>query len=176
MRRLWFLGETRKDVATAWGIGAGSVTNIVNEWTKGLQESDIEGVRELAVQLKKEGSTLAELTSIYRRHSYIKKLGVDEDQIEFLIVNLLDGVKSVPQEKVTGLVIQLFELSESESIAPVDVPNYVKQKMEVKQILEDQIQQAGATLHHKNVDIQTVEEFRKLKDELKKHGLSLAPL
>src|SRR5438552_300486 len=138
VRRLWFLGETRKDVATAWGIGTGCVTNIVNEWTKGLEESesDIEGVRELAVQLKKEGSTLAELTSIYRRHSYIKKLGVDEDQIEFLIVNLLDGVKSVPQEKITGFVIQLFELSESESIAPVDVPNYVKQKMEQKQILD----------------------------------------
>jgi ABC-type Na+ transport system ATPase subunit NatA len=85
--RLWFSGETRKNVAAACGIGTGSVTNIIDEQTKGLEESDIRWIRELAVQLKKDGTTLAEFVSIYRRHNYIKKLGTSEDQIESLIRN-----------------------------------------------------------------------------------------
>src|SRR5436190_24347840 len=104
VRRLWFAGDARKNIAAECQIGTGSVSNIVNEWTKGLDESDLEWIRELAVQLKKEGTTLAEFAYICRRHNYFKKLGADEDQIEFLIVNLLDGVKSVPQEKIAGLV------------------------------------------------------------------------
>src|SRR5438874_13658808 len=122
VRKLWFSGETRKDIAAECQIGAGSVTNIVDEWKKGLEESDLEWIRELAVQLKKEGTTLAEFASIYRRHNYIKKLGANEDQIESLIVNLLNGANSVPNEKIVDLINQLFELSKSESITPAEVP------------------------------------------------------
>src|SRR5438094_8568465 len=116
VRKLWFSGETRKNIAAECQIGAGSVTNIVNQGMKGLEESDLEWIRELAVQLKKEGTTLAEFALIFRRHNYIKKLGASEEQIESLIVNLLDGAKSVPQIKIVNLVNQLFILSEYDSI------------------------------------------------------------
>ena len=43
------------------------------------------------------------------------------------------------------------------STAPVDVPNYVKQRIEQKHRLEEEIQKAGAILEEKNVDIRTVE-------------------
>jgi hypothetical protein len=155
------------------GIGAGSVTNIIDECTKGLEASDLRWIRELAVQLKKEGTTLAEFASIYRRHNYIKKLGTDEDQLESLIHNLLDGAKSVPLEKIADLVNQLFELTKFESIAPAEVPTYVKKKIEEKSRLEDEIQKAGAILRDKNIDIQTIEEYKKLEEELKKHRLSM---
>jgi len=72
------------------------VSNIVNECNSGLQASDLKWVRELAVQLKKEGTTLAEFACIFRRHNYIKKLGVTEEQIESLICNLLEGARSLP--------------------------------------------------------------------------------
>jgi hypothetical protein len=73
--RLWLSDERRNHIAADCQIGAGYVTNIVNEWTKGLEESDLEEIRELVVQLKKEGITLAELSSLYRRNNFIKKLG-----------------------------------------------------------------------------------------------------
>ena len=56
VRRLWFSGERRKNVASACAIGR-SVTNIIDECTKGLEASDLRWIRELAVQLKKEGTT-----------------------------------------------------------------------------------------------------------------------
>jgi hypothetical protein len=48
VRRLWFSVETRKDMAAECSIGTGSVTNIINEWTKGLDSSDYESVRDIA--------------------------------------------------------------------------------------------------------------------------------
>ena len=89
------------------------MTNIISELKNGLEESDLEWIRELAVQLKKEGTTLAEFACIRRCHNYIKKLGANEEQIESSIVNLLNGAKSVPQEKIVDLVKQLSELSKS---------------------------------------------------------------
>ena len=95
----------------------------------GIEESDLEWIRELAVQLKKEGTTLAEFASIYRRHNFIKKLGSNEEQIESLIVKLLDGAKSVPDEKIVDLVNQLFDIAKSESVPLTEVPAYVKEKI-----------------------------------------------
>jgi hypothetical protein len=176
VRRLWFSGERRNDIASQCGIGAGSVTNIVDECTKGLDSSEYDEIRELAVQLKKEGLTFAELASLYRHHNYIKKLGVNEDQIESLIVNLLDSVKSTPAEKIAEMTDQIFEIAKSESIAPADVPGYVKQKMEEKQRIEEEIQKAGAILEDKKIGIQTIEEYEKLEERLKKYGLSMEGL
>jgi len=72
VRKLWFSGEIRKNIAAKCEIAAGSVTNIISELKNGLEDSDLEWIRELAVQLKKEGTTLAEFASIYRRHNFIK--------------------------------------------------------------------------------------------------------
>ena len=163
VRRLWFSGETRKDIAEECGVGAGTVTNIINEWKKGVDISEYEAIRELGVWCKKEGLTLGELASIYRRHNYIKKLGSNEEQIESLIANLLDGANSVPQEKIVDSGNQLFELSKSESISPTEVPAYVKKKIEEKNRLEEDIRKAGAILRDKNVDIQTIEEYKNQK-------------
>ena len=173
VRKLWFSGETRKNIAAECQIGAGSVTNIVDEWKKGLEESDLEWIRELAVQLKKEGTTFAEFASIYRRHNYIKKLGATDDQIESSIANLLDSTKSVPQEKIADLINQLYDLSKSESIPPTQAPAYINQKIEEKKRLEEEIQKAGAILREMNVDIHAIGEYKKLEEELKRNGLSI---
>lgn len=108
VKMLWFSGETRKYIAEECGIGAGSVTNIINEWKKDLESSDYESVRELAVELKKEGLTLSQLGSMYRYHNFIDKLGANEDQIESLIFNLLDITKSIPTERTAESVNQLL--------------------------------------------------------------------
>jgi hypothetical protein len=144
----------------------------MDECTNVLEASALRWIRELAVQLKKDGTTLAKFASIYRRHNLIKKLGADEDQIESLIVNLLDGAKSMPPEKIPETINQLFEIAKTESIAPAEVPNYVSQKVEEKRRLQE-IQKAGVILTLKNIDIQTIEEYKKLEEELKKHGLSM---
>ena len=165
--------DSRDSIAADNDIGAGTVTNIINEWKKGVQDSEYESVRELAVYSKKEGLDLSELASRFRLYNYINKLGVNEDDIESFIVNCMNGANSLPPEKIIDLTNQLFDISKSESIPPAEVPVPIKQKLEEKQRLEEQIQEAGAVLQSKNVDIETINEFNQLKEHLSKHNLSL---
>jgi hypothetical protein len=170
--RLCLSGATRNNIAEICGIGAGSVTKIIKEFSKDLDSSEYGAIRDLAVRLKKEDMTFADLASMYRRHNYIEKLGANDEEVEYLISNLLDKTKSIPIEETASMVNQLYELSKSESIPPTEVPEHISQKIKEKQKLEEEIQKSRAILDQENIDIQTINEYKKSKEQLKKYGLS----
>ena len=161
----WLTGDSRDRVAANNNIGAGTVTNIINEWKKGVQDSEYQSVRDLAAY--------CELASRFRLYNYINKLGVNEDDIESFIVHCMNGANGLPPEKIIDLTNQLFDISKSESIPPAEVPTRINQKLEEEQRLEEQIQEAGTVLQSKNVDIETINQFNQLKEHLSKHNLSL---
>ncbi|MDQ6669104.1 MAG: hypothetical protein M3Y53_12895 [Thermoproteota archaeon] len=169
----WLGGNSRDRIGADNGIGAGTVSNIINEWKKGINDSEYESIKELAVFSKKEGLHVSELASRFRLYNYIIKLGLNEDQIESFIVNCMNGANSLSPEKIINLTNQLFEITKSESIPPANVPVFTKQKLEEKNRLEEQIQEAGAHLQSKNVEIETISEYNQLKEHLSKHNLSL---
>jgi hypothetical protein len=169
----WLSGDSRDRIAADNDIGAGTVTNIINEWKKGVQDSEYQSVRELAVYSKKEGLDLSELASRFRLYNYINKLGVNEDDIESFIVNCMNCANSLPPKKIIDLTNQLFDIAKSESIPPAEVPLDTKLKLEEKQRLEEQIQEASTLLESKNVDIETISEYNRLKEHLSKYNLSL---
>ena len=113
------------------------------------------------------------MASRFRLYNYIIKLGANEDNIESFIANCMNGANSLSPEKIIDFTNQLFDIAKSESIPPAEIPDIIKQKLEEKQKLEKQIQEADALLHSKNVDIETIIEFIKLKERLSKHDLSL---
>src|SRR2546428_9445212 len=130
-------------------------------------------LRELTVPLKKKEIGLNELAPFVRHYIYLKKLGADADQIESFIANCMNGENSLAPEKIIDLTTQLFDVSKSESIPPAEVPGRIKQKLEEKQRLEEQIQETGMLLQSKNGDIETINEYNQLKEHLSKHNLSL---
>ena len=64
-------------------------------------------------------------------------------------------------------------LSRSESIPLEELEDHVKQKEEEKQRLEEEIKQRRAILESTNVEIQTINKYKQLKEELNKHGFSI---
>ena len=70
------------------------------------------------------------------------------------------------------MVNQLFNISKSESIALEQFPGYIKQKLEDKEKLDEQIKEAEAVFQSKNVPIETIDEHIPLNEELNKHGIS----
>ena len=44
----WLSGNTRYEIASKNKVGAGTVSNIINEWKKGVDNSEYESIRELA--------------------------------------------------------------------------------------------------------------------------------
>ena len=83
----WLSGDSRDKIAADNDIGAGTVTNIINEWKKGVEDSDYDSLRGLTVPLKKQGIGLSELAPLVRLYNYLKKLSTDEDHIESFIAN-----------------------------------------------------------------------------------------
>ena len=145
----WLSGDSRDRIAADNGIGAGTVSNIINEWKKGIENSDYDSVRELAVYSKKEGFGLSDIASSTRLSNYIKKLGANQDQIESFIANIAN---SSEPEKLIDVANQVARVSRSESIPLEDLEDHVKQKLAEKQRLEEQIQEASSLLESKNVN------------------------
>jgi hypothetical protein len=165
----WLSGDNRDRIAADNNIGAGTVTNIINEWKNGIDGSEYDSVRELTVSLKKQGIGLNEYGSSVRLKNYIEKLGANQDQIESFIANLAN---SPEPEKLIDVANQVAHLSRSESIPLEGLENHVKQKEEEKQRLEEDIKQGRAILESANVEVQTINEYEQLKAELGKNHLS----
>ena len=85
----WLGGNCRDKIAANNDIGAGTVSNIINEWKKGVEDSDYDSLRELTVPLKKKEIGLNELAPFVRLYNYIKKLAR---------VQCLDLIDPKPQE------------------------------------------------------------------------------
>ena len=166
----WQLGDTRDEIAANNGIGAGTVSGIINEWKKGINASEYESVRELSTSCKKQGINLGALPSSIRLNNYVQKLDANQDQIEVFISNIAN---SPEPEKLIDAANQIAQISRSESISLEELENRVKQREKEKQRLEEEIKERRAILESTNIDIQILNEYKKLREELSAHGLSL---
>ena len=97
-------------------------------------------------------------------------MSLDKDKVESFIANLAN---SPEPEKLIDVANQVAQLSRSESIPLEELVGHVKQKEEEKQMIEEEIKQRRAILESTNVEIQTINEYKQLKDHLSKHNLSL---
>jgi hypothetical protein len=166
----WLAGEARENIIADNDIGAGTVSIIVDDYKTGFDNFDLDSFRELRLGAKKRGMTTADLVSFFRLYNFFRNSGAKENEIESFIININSG--HIPPGKAIELVNQIYEISKSESVPPDELPNYVKQKLEQKKKIDDDIQQADAVLQRKNVTLEAINQHLKLSEELEKHGLS----
>jgi hypothetical protein len=133
-------GVSRDTIAADNGIGTGTVSNIIDEWKKGVQNSDYESIRELSVFCKKQGVTLNTLASCIRLNNYLS-LGanVNESTLESLITNLAN----YPDRDPAKLIEAAAQISES-GIPFEKLEEHVKALMVKKETLEREIDDAAA--------------------------------
>jgi hypothetical protein len=166
----WLSGEARDKIAVQNSIGSGTVTSIVDNYKIGLDNLDFASFRELMVDAKKRGMTPHDLASHFRLYSYFRKSGAAEEEVESFITNVNSGY--IHLGKAIELVNQIYEISKSESVPPDQLPDYVKQKLEEKQKIEEDIKAAYTVLQSKNMSIETINEHVKLNEKLNEYNLS----
>ena len=71
----WLSGDSRDRIAADNEIGAGTVSNIINEWKKGVEDSDYDSLRELAVYSKKQGFGLSRYCFLNSTQQLYSKIG-----------------------------------------------------------------------------------------------------
>src|SRR5919198_2765749 len=168
--REWISGFSRDTIAEQNGIGAGTVSSIIANYKVGLEELDFDSIRQLAVEARQHGLNFTDLASHTRLYNYFIKSGASEKAIESFITNV--GTGDVSPEKVIELVYQLHEISKAESIPLDQVPGYIKEKLEEKRKIDEEIKEADAILQSKNVNIETINEYMKLNEKLNEYSLS----
>ena len=124
----------------------------------------------MAIDANRQGLNLSELASHFKLYNYFIKSEAAEDEIETFITNVSSG--DVSPDKVIALVNQLFNISKAELIPLDQVSAYIKQKLEEKQKIEEEIKEADAILQSKNVNIETINEHIQLNERLNAYGLS----
>ena len=157
---VWYLqGVSRDTIAVDDQIGTGTVSNIIDEWKKGVQGSDYECVRELAIHCKKEDVNLEDLLSASRIKNYIKQLStIDEERVEQLIARYT--ASQDPQKLVDVL----------EKVGRIDVPLEELEEIEKETLLHEK-DEALAIVNSLNVDRQIIDDFKELKNEMDKYHL-----
>jgi len=148
---VWILGFPRDTIAEHTGIGAGTVSSIIANYKVGLDDLDFDSIRQLAVEARQNGLSLSELASHFRLYNYFTKSGASENAIESFITKVSSN--NIPTEIVIELVYQLHEISKQESIPLNQVPVHIKQRLEQKQKIDEEIKQADAVLQNlKSID------------------------
>lgn len=114
----------------------------------------------LAVQARKQGLSLNDIALRFRLYNFIKKMGVNEDQLELFIANIHSTSEGdeLPPVKIVDLTNQLFDISKSDSTPLVEVPGYIKQKLQDKQRIEEETKAAEEILQSKNVSVEAINE------------------
>src|SRR5215469_498615 len=165
-------GVSRDTIAAYNGIGTGTVSNIIDEWKKGIQDSDYESIRELSVFYKKQGITLNTLASCIRLNNYIESLGAsaNESTLESLIANLAN----YPDRDPAKLIEAAAQISES-GIPLEKLEEHVNTLKSEKETLQREIDENRAILDDVYEDVESrrklVEEYAQMRAEMRRYGM-----
>jgi hypothetical protein len=166
----WFNDLPRDKIASDLQIGAGSVSAIVSDFKKDLQGSDIDSIREFAADARKQGFTLSDLAARTRLYNFFIESGASEEKVESFITNV--HLSNIPSEKVIEYLNQIHEITKEESIPLDQISDFVKRKIEDKKKIEEELREVDTLLQNKNVRLEAIDEYIKLKEELDRHGIS----
>src|SRR3569832_183979 len=101
---------------------------------------------------------------------FFRGSGAKENEVESFITIIYSGY--ITPDKAIDLVNQIYDISKSETVPPDQLPEYVRQKLQEKQKIEEQTKEADNVLQSKNVNIEAINEHLQLNEKLKEHGLS----
>jgi hypothetical protein len=137
----WLAGEQRDKIAVDNGLSAGAVTNIVNEWRQALGFHLADALRDLAVVLKRVGITPAQCALGFRAAMMLNRLGVKEDNFESFmsdVYNRCCNIFGLVPERIAFYITNLLEFSQTVPFS--QIPEYIMQKRQEKEKLEQEIQ------------------------------------
>jgi hypothetical protein len=100
----WISGDSRAKIATDNNIGEGTVSSIVIDFKVGLDNSEFDSARELAVMARKQGLNLSELASNFRLHNFIRSSGAAEETYNHSLQELLVKVTFPPKISFNVLI------------------------------------------------------------------------
>jgi len=166
----WIIGKTRGEIAIEFKISTGTVSNIISEWRNGIGIFDADSMRELAIGMKKAGSTPNECLIGLRISNLSAECGIDPEELEYFLNNMYkefitNGVRPADLSKILKEISSLPAINLT-SIN--EIPNRIKERKREKLILDiqvdeikQQIQNLNNLIRIKEKKIQDLENYHK---------------
>ena len=161
----WLSGTQRDRIAAENGLSAGAVTNLVNEWSRGLGFAIADDLRELAVTMKKVGITAPQCASGFRAAMIMNKIGVKEGEIEYFVSEVYNRCKEIglSADNIDIYLQGLLEFSKTSGmpILPISkIADYLREKTEEKIELENQIEDLKQEIQELNSERSASKKLR----------------
>ena len=171
--RKWLEGKSRNKIAKEVGIGAGTISGIIQEFRQNDPEFDL--LREVAVKLKNQGINIESFASSVRlRERMLNQIeGIDhldqaaDEKIESLIVNLevFCFKQNLSINEFVNLVHNMSWTAEILGVPLEKLPGHIKQlesdlHMLTKQIEQKELEKQNA-FNDYGVTINLLEEFKR---------------
>jgi predicted nucleic acid-binding Zn-ribbon protein len=194
----WLQGIQRDLIAANNGVSAGAVTNVVNEWRRGLGSAIIDDLRELGVTFRKVGITPAQCALGFRIAMMIAKLGVKkEDDLEPFILHVYNSCIDIgiSPDNVASHIKDLLEFSKNtnnnNAVPLSQISDFIQQKTNEKKKLEQEIQtlkdeiktlneekldsehRRASALYEENMTAVELKSYSDLKEELGQYGIPI---
>jgi predicted nucleic acid-binding Zn-ribbon protein len=193
----WLEGIQRDLIAANNGVSAGAVTNVVNEWRRGLGSAITDDLRELGVTFRKVGITPAQCALGFRIAMMIAKLGVKkEDDLELFILHVYNNCidLGISPDNVASHIKDLLEFSKNTNNNAVplsQISDFIQQKTNEKKKLEQEIQtlkdeiktlneekldsehRRASALYEENMTAVELKSYSDLKEELGQYGIPI---
>lgn len=196
----WLQGVQRDLIATNNGLSAGAVTNVVNEWRRGVGSAIIDDLRELGVTFRKVGITPAQCALGFRIAMMIAKLGVKkEDNLEPFILHVYNNCidLGVSPDNVALHLKDLLEFSkntnnnDNNAVPLSQISDFIQQKTNEKKKLEQEIQtlkdeiktlneqkldsehRRASALYEEHMTAVELKSYSELKEELGRYGIPI---
>ncbi len=186
----WLAGAQRDKIAVDNGISAGAVSNIVSSWRRAVGSYVADELRELAVNLRRNGITPTRCAIGFRAAMMMSRLGVQEDNFDSFmsdIYNRCNDLGLTPQ-RISSYITSLLEFSQSVSFS--QMRDHISEKIEEKKNLEQEIEKLRSQVetlqnqksevehrskvaldNHRNIEYK-LQWYTDIKNELKnKYGL-----
>lgn len=180
----WLRGEQRDKIAGDNDLSAGAVTNTVNEWRQALGFYLADQLRDFAVTLRKLGITPGQCATGFRIAMMMNRLGIKEDSFESFMSDVYHRCKNLEltPENIASYLTDLLEFSKSVPFSKMT--NYIQQKVDEKEKLEQEIKNLEddvGILQMEKRDYQAfrdgaLEDMKLTKEELRSYSSHKAEL
>jgi hypothetical protein len=171
----WIQGNSRDKIASNNEIGAGTVTNIIQETKSNYPYYDLDLMRELALKLKKENLDLNYFASAVRLKKVLELLEMTEENAELFLeeINIHCFKKNVDKKEFIFKIEEVWKIAKSLDVSIFNIPTHIKNltkqlaDIEKEAILKErQIKQKTEEYHTTIEDLNEYRLNRPLEDKI----------
>ena len=164
--REWIQGISRDKIASDNNIGAGTVTSIIQQAKNNFPDIDL--MRELALDIKKENLDVNYFAPAVRLKKVLDRLELTEENVELFIeeINIYCFKNGKNKKEFLSKIDEVSNIANNIGISIYDIPLYINQKRKELAGIEENIAERQRQI------IQQIEEYNITVDDLEEYRQS----